>query len=60
MDATPSDNNFQAANENAGFAMDIDTIFDEYDFMDPELSAAWDEGQVGSHCISMLIDTFLD
>jgi hypothetical protein len=44
MDATPSDNNFQAANENAGFAMDIDTIFDEYDFMDPELSAAWDEG----------------
>jgi hypothetical protein len=42
MDTTPS-NDFQAADENVGFAMDIDTMFEEYNLMDPELSAAWDD-----------------
>ena len=42
MDATLS-KDFQAADENVGFAMDIDSMFEEYNLMDPELSAAWDE-----------------
>jgi len=42
MDATPHCAS-QLAGDNDSFAMDIDTIFEEYNLMDAELSTAWDE-----------------
>jgi len=42
MDTLPSQET-HAADHNDSFDVDIDTIFQEYGFMDPELSAAWDE-----------------
>jgi hypothetical protein len=40
---TPLPNPFHAAQNDDSFEMDIDSIFQEYNLMDPELSASWDE-----------------
>ena len=40
---TPPPNPFHAARNDDSFEMDIDSIFQEYNLMDPELSASWDE-----------------
>jgi len=40
---TLSSNNFHTTINDEGSAMDVDSFFEEYSLMDPELSAAWDE-----------------
>ena len=39
LDTTPSN----LADTNSGSALDLDSILEEYNLMDPELSAAWDD-----------------
>ena len=40
---TPPPNSCHDAQNDDSFEMDIDSIFQEYNLMDPELSASWDE-----------------
>jgi hypothetical protein len=40
---TLSSNNFYTTINDKGSAMDVESFFEEYGLMDPELSAAWDE-----------------
>jgi hypothetical protein len=70
---TPQPTPFRVARDDDNFEMDIDSIFQEFNLMDPELSASWDEdhglkakrartasvSESMSFFLNLLIDTFV-